>query len=148
MLNIFRTIPVYVKIYPDTIEITNINTQQTISRTSNIKFSSTHLLVTEFNIAETLIREMIKELGLSRRSLKVLIQQMKEFEGGLSETEKRALRDLGEQAGGRTVYIANRTKVMNNEEIQGFLKMKTQDFQSVQDFVIWLPGLFILLRNY
>jgi hypothetical protein len=117
-----------VKIYPDKIEITNINTQQTISKTSNTKFSSNRLLVAEFNIAHALIREIIKELGLSRRTLKVLIQQMKEFEGGLYETEKRALRDLGEQAGGRSVYIVNRTQIMSMEEIQGFLKLKPQDF--------------------
>lgn len=129
MFNIFRIIPVYVKIYPDKIEITNIKTQQTIARTSTTKFSSNRLLVAEYNVAQTLIREIVKELGLSRRSLKVLIQQMKEFEGGLYEAEKRVLRDLAEQAGGVSVYIVNRTQIMNDEEIQGFLKLKKQDFQ-------------------
>jgi len=130
MLNIFRAIPVYIKIYPDKIEITNIYTQQTVSKTANPAFSSSRLLVAEYSIAEALIREIIKELGLSRRTLKVLIQQMKEFEGGLYETEKRALRDLAEQAGGRSVYIINRTQIMSEEEIQGFLKLKTSDFQA------------------
>lgn len=130
MLNIFRTIPVYIKIYPDTIEVTNLKTQQTISRASATKFSSSRLLVAEYNVAQILVREIIKELGLSGYTLKVLIQQMKEFEGGLSETEKRALRDLGEQAGGKSVYIINRTKMMNDEEIQGFLKLKGRDFQA------------------
>ncbi len=128
MLNIFRAIPVYVKIYPDKIEITNINTQQTISKTANPKFSSTRLLVAEYSVAEALIREIINELGLSRRTLKILIQQMKEFEGGLYETEKRVLRDLAEQAGGRSVYIVNRTQIMNEEEIQGFLKLALNNF--------------------
>jgi hypothetical protein len=132
MLNIFRKVPVYVKIYHDKIEITNINTQQTISKTSNTKFSSNRLLVAEFNVAEMLIREILKELGLSRRTLKILIQQMKEFEDGLSEAEKRVLRDLAEQAGGAIVYIINRTRIMSSEEIQGFLNLKSSDFQ-VQD---------------
>jgi hypothetical protein len=132
MLNIFRKIPVYVKVYHDKIEITNINTQQTISKTSNTKFSSNRLLVAEFNVAEMLIREILKELGLSSRTLKILIQQMKEFEDGLSEAEKRVLRDLAEQAGGAIVYIINRTKIMSTEEIQGFLNLKSSDFQ-VQD---------------
>jgi|SRR5687767_1422819 len=129
MLNIFRKVPVYVKIYHDKIAITNINTQQTISKTSTIKFSSNRLLVAEFNVAEMLIREILKELGLSGRTLKILIQQMKEFEDGLSEAEKRVLRDLAEQAGGATVYIINRANIMTTEEIQGFLNLKSSDFQ-------------------
>ena len=133
MLNIFRKVPVYVKIYHDKIEITNINTQQTISKTSTAKFSSNRLLVAEFNVAEMLIREILKELGLSGRTLKILIQQMKGFEDGLSEVEKRVLRDLAEQAGGAAVYIINRTKIMSAEEIQGFLNLKSSDFQ-VQDY--------------
>ena len=129
MLNIFRKVPVYVKIYHDKIEITNINTQQTISKTASTKFSSNRLLVAEFNVAEMLIREILKELGLSGRTLKILIQQMKEFEDSLSEVEKRVLRDLAEQAGGAVVYIINRTRVMSPEEIQGFLNLKSSDFR-------------------
>jgi hypothetical protein len=129
MLNIFRAIPVYIKIYPDKIEITNINTRQTISKTSATKFSSPRLLVADFNAADTLIREILKELGLSRRTLKVWIQQMKAFEDGLLETEKRALRDLGELAGARSVYIINRTQILSNEEIQEMLKLRSPDFQ-------------------
>jgi hypothetical protein len=129
MLNIFQKVPVYIKVYHNKIEITNINTQQTIAKTSTTKFSSNRLLVAEFNSAEILIREILKELGLSRRTLKVLIQQMEELEGGLSEVEKRVLRDLAEQAGGAIVYIINRTKIMSIEEIQGFLNLKSSDFQ-------------------
>ncbi|HEY5967258.1 MAG TPA: hypothetical protein VIU35_04730 [Chitinophagaceae bacterium] len=54
---------------------------------------------------------------------------MKEFEDGLSEAEKRVLRDLAEQAGGATVYIINRANIMTTEEIQGFLNLKSSDFQ-------------------
>ena len=129
MFNLFRAIPIYVKIYPDSIEITNLLTKQTISKASYSKFSSTRLLVAEFSIANALIREILNELVLSKRTLKVLIQQMKEFEGGLSETEKRTLRDLAEQAGGKSIYIVNRTKILSDEEIRGFLKLKSQDFQ-------------------
>jgi len=128
MLSIFRPIPVYVKIYPDKIEVINITTRETISKTSLTKFSSDRLLIAEYNIAEALLCEILKELKLSKRSLKVLIQQMKELEGGLSETEKRTLRDFAEQAGARSVYIINRTSSMTAEEIQDFLKLKNRDF--------------------
>ena len=99
------------------------------AKTSLTKFSSARLLIAEYNAAQALLSEILKELRLSKRSLKVLIQQMKELEGGLSETEKRALRDLAEQAGARAVYIVNRTNTMTDEEIQDFLKLKSRDFQ-------------------
>ena len=38
-------------------------------------------------------------------SLKVVIQQLEGAEGGLSDIEKRALRDIAEMAGAKKVYI-------------------------------------------
>ena len=124
MINIFRSIPVYIKIYLNKIEITNIKTDQTVSKSSPTKFSSSRLIVADFNVANKLIFEILKELGLTRRTLKVLIQQMDVFGDELSETEKRVLRDLSEQAGASDVNIVNRKKVMSKNEIQEFLKLK------------------------
>lgn len=123
MINFFRRIPVYIKIYPDRVEITNIRSGETISKISNSKFSSDRMLVAEFSAAGILIRSILKELRLSTRSLKILIQQMKEFEGGMCESEKRLLRDLAEQAGGVVIFIVTRTTILSNEEMDEFLKI-------------------------
>jgi hypothetical protein len=125
MINFFRRVPVYIKIYPDKIEITDIGADQTVSKLSPFKFSSSRLIVADFNVASDLISQILKELGLNRRTLKALIQQMDDFEEGLSEVEKRVLRDLGEQAGASEVYIVNRKKAMSKDEIREFLQLKS-----------------------
>ncbi len=124
MFNFFRKVPVYIKIYPNKIEITDILKDQTVSKLSPFKFSSSRMIVADFIVASDLISQILKELGLSRRTLKALIQQMDDFEDGLSEVEKRILRDLGEQAGASEVYIVNRKKAMSKEEIHEFLQLK------------------------
>ena len=53
--------------------------------------------------------QLLDDLGIGQtffsRPLTVLIQQLEGTEGGLSDIEKRALRDLAEMAGGRKVVI-------------------------------------------
>jgi hypothetical protein len=121
MISLFKKLPIYIRIYYNKIAITNLKSDQTISKSSVIKFSSTRLLVAEFNVAENLIRDILKEMGIANRNLKILIQQIDTFEDELSESEKRILRDLAEQAGGTEVYLANRKKEMNKEEVNNFL---------------------------
>jgi hypothetical protein len=121
MINIFKRLPVYIKIYANKVEITNLKTDHTVSRSSLKDFSSDRLLVAEFNIAESLIRDILKEMGIGNKNLKIIIQQIDSFEKELFETEKRILRDLAEQAGGTEIYLVNRKKVMNKEEVNDFL---------------------------
>lgn len=121
MIPFFKRIPVYIKIYYNKIEIVNLKSDQVISKLPVIEFSSTRLLVAEFNIAENLIREILKEMGIAKRSLKILIQQVDNFEDQLYESEKRILRDLAEQAGGTEIYLVNRKKEMNKDEACNFL---------------------------
>ncbi|NTS42383.1 hypothetical protein HRG84_15890 [Flavisolibacter sp. BT320] len=116
MLPFFRPAPVYVKVYPNAISITNLKTGETVHRTAAEPFSNTHLVVANFGLAERLGREIIKELGLSRRSLKTIVQQMKVYEDVLSEVEKRTLRDLCEQMGSKVVFIITNDKALSNEE--------------------------------
>ena len=121
MINIFKRLPVYIKIHANKIEITNLKTDHTVSRSSLKDFSSTRLLVAEFNIAETLIGDILKEMGIKNKTFKIIIQQIDSFEKELFETEKRILRDLAEQAGGAEIYLVNRKKVMSKEEVNDFL---------------------------
>ncbi|MBB1285487.1 hypothetical protein HRH25_13970 [Flavisolibacter sp. BT320] len=65
---------------------------------------------------------MVKELRLSRRSLKTMVQQMEVYEEVLSEVEKRILRDLCEQIGSRAVFIITNDKELSNEEVLRVLK--------------------------
>ena len=121
MINFFKRLPVYIKISHNKIEITNLTSGETVSRASQKQFSSDRMLVAEFNVAENLVREILAEMGIAKKNLKILIQQIDQFEDELFETEKRILRDLAEQAGGTEIYLVNRKKSMTKEEVIDFL---------------------------
>ena len=93
---------------------------ETISRESAERFSTQRFIIADFNIADALIRNIINDLlpkkGIFPRQTKILIQQVESVEGGLSEIEKRALRDLGEMAGGTTVILIEHFRTLSNAE--------------------------------
>jgi hypothetical protein len=122
MFQFFRPKPVYVKVYPNAIAITNLQTGETVHRMATEPFSNSNMVVANFGIAEGLGREIIKELRLSHRSLKSMVQQMKVYEGILSESEKRILRDLCEQLGSRAVFIITNDEEISNDEALKVLK--------------------------
>ena len=122
MLNFFKQIPIYIKISTNKIEITNLNTGESVSGTAVVPFSTTRLVVSNFFNAESLILALLKDLKLKRARLKILIQQIENVEGGLSDIEKRALRDLGEQSGAVFVKLVEHTRHLKNDE--AFLELK------------------------
>lgn len=122
MLNLFQRTPVHVKIYPDKIEIINLKTGQSAVKTALMRFSSPRLVVADYNKAEQLCRDVVKELGLAKGNLKVLIQQMQLFEDGLCETEKRVMRDLAEQIGGVSVALVIDDRPLSTEEALQIVK--------------------------
>ncbi|MES2775300.1 MAG: hypothetical protein V4722_14015 [Bacteroidota bacterium] len=98
---IFNAIPIYVKIYVNKVEVTNLKSGQSVSSLSIQAFSTQRVVIADFNVLELCIRSLLnRELGIRTgflpSRLKILIQQLIEVEGGLTEVEKRALRDLGE----------------------------------------------------
>ncbi len=124
MFDFFKQIPVYIKISTNKIEITNLKTGETVSKTAMDAFSTSRIVVSSFINADSLIRSLLQELGLARQQLKVVIQQVESVEGGLADIEKRALRDLGEQAGGAHVILIEHTKILNSGEALSYLEMK------------------------
>ena len=116
MFEWFKPVPVYVKIYPDEIEMIHLKKGTSVRRSAHLPFSNERMIIANFAHAETLGRAVAKELGVWNKSLKILVQQMKVWNGELSELEKRALRDLCEQIGGRKVFIVTDDRRLTNEE--------------------------------
>jgi hypothetical protein len=120
IFNILKTVPVYVKVYTDRMDITRLDTGESLSRAATEKFSNTRLVVANFNIADEFARNMIRELlksgAMFQSQLKMLIQQMEKLEGGVSEVEKRVLRDLGERCGAKLVMLAEETRELSGSE--------------------------------
>lgn len=126
----FKRVPVYIKISKNKIEITNLESGDTISRQAMQPYSTDRFIVADFNRASELIQSTVKEL-LPRKSIfptpiKIIIQQTEPVEGGLSEIEKRALRDLGEMTGATSVYLITKFEKLSNDEILSILNEKTQ----------------------
>jgi hypothetical protein len=120
MLSIFKRVPVYIKLFENGVEIINLETGEVISRKSTEPFSTKRFIIADFNKANELIRSVLNDL-LPRKSIfprqtKILIQQVETVEGGLSEIEKRALRDLGEMAGGTPVILIDHFRALGNIE--------------------------------
>ncbi len=119
----FKPLPVYVKLYYNAIEVTNLDSNVTVKKTAINNFSTQRLVLADFNNAEILLREILddvipKKFGVSK-SLKTLIQIVENIEEGISELEKRGLRDLAEQAGSKEVYLwLNDKKLTDAEALQ------------------------------
>lgn len=115
----FKTIRLYIKIRHDFVEITNLETGETVSQRVAIPFSGTRNVVGNFSHTQQAIEAVIRESGVKTSfwtSLQVLIQQLDGAEGGLSDIEKRALRDLGEMVGARKVYLVEEERPLSASE--------------------------------
>lgn len=124
LFSIFRSVPLYVKISKNNVEIINLDTGQSISKKALEPFSTNRFIIADFNKANVVISSIIKELIPNKYFLpqqrKILIQQVEPVEGGLSEIEKRALRDLGEMAAGNVILIDHFRPLSNTEALIEF----------------------------
>lgn len=115
----FKTKKIYIKIRRDQIEGTDLESGETISKRAPKPFSSTRNIVSNFNNANEAIESVMLDLGIRRSffqpRLKILMQQLEGLEGGLSDIEKRALRDLAEIAGANKVEILEQSEPISRE---------------------------------
>lgn len=124
----FKPVPAYIKFYMDKVEISRLDNGQKISRTAKVKFSNGRLVVADFNIALELAQEVLSELippfFFLSPTLIIIIQQMEKLDGELSSVEKRALMDLGEHCGGKTVIVIEGTAELTQSQALSKLKEK------------------------
>ncbi len=107
----FKPIYIYIKIKRDWVNVTNLETSETVSKSAITPFSTIRNVVSNFNNASATIESAIKDLKLKKSlmSTKILIHQLEGIEGGLSDIEKRALRDIAELVGANKVLIAEQS---------------------------------------
>jgi hypothetical protein len=131
MLLLFKTLNLYIKVSKNKIEITNLENSETISEIAINKFSNNRIIIADFISAELLLRSMIKRILPNKNSffirVKVVVQQIEEFEGGLTDIEKRGYRDLCEQVGCIEVHLVQSFKPLTIEEAMIELK-KTDNY--------------------
>lgn len=104
----FKKHRLYIQISRNRITATNLDTGHEVSRLATTPFSTQRVVLARFDPANETILDAIRELRLktSFATISIVIQQIEGAEGGLSDIEKRALRDLAEMAGAKKVFIA------------------------------------------
>lgn len=107
-MGIFTSVPIYLNLYKNKAKVCRLDTGECITRESEKPFSNSRILLGEFEIAENFLKGIIMELTKGSYfppSLKIIIHQMELTEGGLSSTEKRALRDSCMHLNAKEIFI-------------------------------------------
>jgi actin-like ATPase involved in cell morphogenesis len=108
MLGRFLANTIYVQVRKNTFRLRHIEGKKEREVSAQKPFTTTRLLVGQFQEAETLLRKAIQEIGsggLFQVSPVVVIHPIEMVEGGLSEVEERALRELALSSGARSVFV-------------------------------------------
>ena len=114
----FRTNKIYIQITRNRITVVNLETGNEATRTSTEPFSTSRSVLSKYNPAYETLTAAMQDLRLKRSffKIKAVIQQMEDTEGGLTDIEKRALRDLAESVGAGKVHIIDGNKRLTNVE--------------------------------
>ncbi len=106
-MEIFKRIPLYIKLFKNRIVICRLDNGKCME--SESKFSSNRILFADYEKIEI---EMKKVLGyllddkvLIKPSLKMIFQQLEMNEGGLSSVERRAIIDSCEQINSKLTKV-------------------------------------------
>jgi hypothetical protein len=100
----------YVKVFINSYELRHIESGKTVEVVSKPPFTTTRLLVGEFEQAATVLKKAIAQVYSGENKLFlpspiVIIQPMAMSEGGLSPVEERCLQELALSAGARKVIV-------------------------------------------
>lgn len=112
-MKLFKSIPLFVKLYKNRIEICRLDNGK--CKSMNGKFSDSRIVFAEYEKAEVLMKRITKELapesnGFFGSSFIMVIQQLEMNEGGISEVEKRAIRDSCEHVNAKTMKLVDSEK--------------------------------------
>ena len=122
---VFKSKRLYLKVFVNRMELINLETREQFILNADPPFSGERQALADFNAAEILLRQLVRDAGLRTGFLApgmhMLVHQLERCEGGLSQLELRGLRDLGNMAGARIVHIIEGERALSVEEaIAGF----------------------------
>jgi len=108
MLNKLLANTIYVQVRKNAFRLRHIEGKRECEISAQRPFTTTRLLVGQFEVAESLLRKAIQEIGsggLFKVSPVVVIHPMEMAEGCLSEVEERVYRELAMSTGARSVFV-------------------------------------------
>jgi hypothetical protein len=114
----FKVPKIYLQIRRNQVSAVNLETGEEVTQSAALPFSTERVVLAKFNPANETVLAAIRKLNLKSSffAMKIVIQQLEDAEGGLSDIEKRALRDIAEMAGARKVYIVETAQKISNAE--------------------------------
>lgn len=120
MLDLFKPIPIYIKLFTNRIEITRLDSGETISKNASKKFSNSRLVVAHFENAQLLLTSLLNKWTTKKlffqRGFYSVIQQMEKLDDGLSQVERQTLIELAEFSGAKNVNVIDHTKKLSNDK--------------------------------
>lgn len=114
----FKTYKVYVQVLRNKITATDLETLQRVTVQADHPFSSVRQVLGTFQSAADTIQRALKDLGMksSFSTIKMIVHQMEGTEGGLSDIEKRGLRDVAEISGAKIVHLVEQERALTSDE--------------------------------
>jgi rod shape-determining protein MreB len=107
-------------------KVTAIGNQASFAKASNTKiinpFSHPRIILSDFSVAEKLFQHIIKLLKPKILSPIVVIQAMDKTEGGLTQIERRALRELAYGAGAMDVFLDDGVEELDRAKINELIE--------------------------
>lgn len=109
----------YVQISADSITVRNAGSGESVTRKAAPGFTTQRLLVGQFKIAETLLRDAVKEVSprWSLGSKFFVLHPLDMIEGGLSEVEEKVFMELAMSAGALRTLIWTEQRLSDQEVI-------------------------------
>jgi len=99
---------IYICVGVNRLRIRNVSNQKEIELTAAPPFSHSRTVLGTFSVAESLLRQGVAQVkggGLLRWPPVIMIHPTENIEGGLTQIEQRAFRELGMAAGGCQVKV-------------------------------------------
>ena len=90
------TVDLYAKVFRNRVVVRNVSTSATIDRTASPPFSHPRSLIRNFTHAQALFKAAVAEVtsrGLPKL-IRIVLHPMELLEGGLTQVEETALREL------------------------------------------------------
>ena len=122
MINFFKRIPVYIRIFEDRLIVRRLDNGVELERTSELPFSNNRLLLADFDNLYELLNSMLIDIdkGLVNK-YKFIFQLVTENLNGVAPTEKMCLNDLGLKCGANWVFIVEHANKLTDFELQQLL---------------------------
>lgn len=124
---LFKRNTYYIKIYFNKIEVRNIETGITISKTAEYDFSVPRSIIADFRALEYTLSSIRQEFNKSKFgsiAFKAVVQVVDENLKDVTEVEKRAIIDSVENSGGVVVEFYDGNNHLEDMEVKKILNKK------------------------